>query len=133
MAKVGSLGNIVFLVSEKEIMTFSGFQHTAGAVYASHNRHLKSPLLEFTGVNSESLTFSVLLSSSLGVNPLEEHKKMLLAMKEGKALRLLLGAKQFGNYKWVITNIQFKARTISPRGGVLDADVTLTLSAYEKR
>ena len=47
MAQVGTLGDIVFKVSEKTVQTFDGLQIESKTNYAKHTRHNKKPLLEF--------------------------------------------------------------------------------------
>ena len=49
MAIVGTWGDIVFSVSRRQIKTFDGLKWDSGAKYATHDRHLKDPLLEITG------------------------------------------------------------------------------------
>ncbi|MCL1903743.1 MAG: phage tail protein [Oscillospiraceae bacterium] len=41
MAIVGSLGDIVFSVSPKQVKTFDNMQWSSSMRYATHNRHLK--------------------------------------------------------------------------------------------
>ena len=45
MAQVGTLGDIVFKVSEKTVQTFDGLQIESKTNYAKHTRHNKTPLL----------------------------------------------------------------------------------------
>ena len=63
MAVVGTWGDIVFSVSRRQIKTFDGLKWDSGAKYATHDRHLKEPLLEFTGTEVESMSFTMFFSA----------------------------------------------------------------------
>lgn len=69
MAQVGTLGDIVFKVSEKTVQTFDGLQIESKTNYAKHTRHNKKPLLEFQYNDTDTASFSMYLSAFLGVNP----------------------------------------------------------------
>lgn len=84
MAVVGTWGDIVFSVSRRQIKTFDGLKWDSGAKYATHDRHLKEPLLEFTGTEVESMSFTMFFSAYLGVNPIQEISKLLKAMRRGE-------------------------------------------------
>ena len=49
MALIGCWGDITFAVSRNEVKTFTGLKWDSGAKYSTHDRHLKEPLLEYTG------------------------------------------------------------------------------------
>lgn len=102
MAIVGTWGDIVFSVSRRQIKTFDGLKWDSGAKYATHDRHLKEPLLEFTGTEVESMSFTMFFSAYLGVNPIQEISKLLKAMRRGEVRRLIIGPKAYGTGKWVI-------------------------------
>lgn len=80
MAVIGTWGDITFAVSRNQIKTFDGLKWDSGAKYSTHDRHLKEPLLEFTGTDVESMTFTMFFSAFLGVNPIAEVSKMLKAI-----------------------------------------------------
>ena len=47
MAKIGSLGSLVFSVSENTVRTFDELSWKVSAKYATHDRHIKRDVLEF--------------------------------------------------------------------------------------
>ena len=61
MAVLGALGDIVFSVSRNRINTIDGVKWETGVRFAQHDRHLKIPLLEFTGNSMDTISFSLLL------------------------------------------------------------------------
>lgn len=133
MAIIGSWGGIVFAVSRKEIKTFSGLKWDSGAKYTTHDRHLKEPLLEFTGTDVESISFSILLSVYLGVNPTDEIDKLLSAMRKGEVNRLVIGPKAYGTNKWVITKLSNSLDRYDNHGNLLAAKVSISMSSYAVR
>ena len=53
MAKIGSLGSLVFSVSENTVRTFDELSWKVSAKYATHDRHIKRDVLEFWDRNPE--------------------------------------------------------------------------------
>lgn len=133
MAIIGTWGNIVFAVSRKEIKTFSELKWDSGAKYATHDRHLKAPLLEFSGTEVESMTFSMFFSAFLGVNPMTEVAKLLSAMRKGEVNRLVIGTKAYGTNKWVITKLSNSLERYDNRGNLLATKVSVTMNSYASR
>lgn len=133
MALIGNWGNITFAVSRKQIQTFDGLKWESGAKYATHERHLKEPLLEFTGTEIESMSFTMFFSVFLGVNPIAEVSKMLKAMRKGEVHRLVIGPKAYGTNKWVITKLSNSLERYDNRGNLLSATVDVTMQSYASR
>lgn len=133
MAVIGSWGDVTFAVSRKQIKTFDGLKWDSGAKYSTHDRHLKEPLLEFTGTEVESMTFTMFFSVFLGVNPISEVSKMLKAMRRGEVHRLVIGPKAYGTNKWVITKLSNSLNRYDNRGNLLVAKVSVTMKSYAGR
>lgn len=133
MAVIGTWGDITFAVSRNQIKTFDGLKWDSGAKYSTHDRHLKEPLLEFTGTDVESMTFTMFFSAFLGVNPIAEVSKMLKAMRRGEVHRLVIGPKAYGTNKWVITKLSNSLNRYDNRGNLLVAKVSVTMESYSGR
>ena len=133
MAKIGTLGNITFSVSDKKIETFDGMKWDSSAQYASHNRHLKDVLLEFTGTDADRISFTMYFSVFLGVDPMKEITKIFKAERNGKVMRLVIGPKTYGKNKWVITSKSVDLERYDDKGRLLTAKVNITLTAYARR
>lgn len=133
MAVIGSWGDVTFSVSRKTVKTFDGLKWDSGAKYSTHDRHLKEPLLEFTGTEVESMTFSMFFSAFLGVNPIAEVSKLLKAMRRGEVHRLVIGPKAYGTNKWVITKVSNSLERYDNRGNLLVAKVNVTMKSYSAR
>ncbi|MFQ9858204.1 MAG: hypothetical protein ACLRYD_17140 [Ruminococcus callidus] len=53
MAKIGSLGSLVFQFPENTVRTFDELSWKVSAKYATHDRHIKRDVLEFLDRNPE--------------------------------------------------------------------------------
>lgn len=133
MAVIGTWGDITFAVSRNQIKMFDGLKWDSGAKYSTHDRHLKEPLLEFTGTDVESMTFTMFFSAFLGVNPIAEVSKLLKAMRRGEVHRLVIGPKAYGTNKWVITKLSNSLPRYDNRGNLLVAKVSVTMKSYSGR
>lgn len=133
MATIGTLGNIVFSVSKSQVRTFDGMKWDSSAQYATHNRHLKDVLLEFTGTDADKITFSMQFSVFLGIDPMTEITKLLNAERSGAVMRLVIGSKAYGKNKWVITGTSKDLERFDNKGNLLIAKVNVSLMAYAGR
>lgn len=133
MAVIGTLGDIVFSVSNKTVKTFDNMKWDSSARYANHDRHLKEQLIEFIGTDADTITFSVYFSAFLGVNPIEEIAKLLDAERKGKVMRLVIGTKAYGKNKWAITKTGKELERFDNEGSLLVAKVAVSLKAYAWR
>lgn len=133
MATIGTLGDIVFSVSRSQVKTFDGLKWDSSAKYATHDRHLKDVLLEYTGTDADTISFTMFFSVFLGVNPMGEITKLLNAERSGKVMRLVIGSKAYGKNKWVITKTSKDLETFDKRGNLLAAKVNVSLKAYAGR
>jgi len=133
MAFIGVLGDIAFSVSNRTVKTFESMKWDSSAKYVTHDRHLKAALIEFVGTNADSITFKIVFSAYLGLNPFEEIEKFLEAERNGKAMRLVLGMKLYGRNKWVIEKTSKDLERFDNRGNLLAAQVNVTLKEYAER
>lgn len=133
MAKIGSFGDLVFSVSDKTVKTFDGMQWKVSAKYATHDRHIKADLLEFLGPEPDDISFSMVFSVFLGVNPYNEIKKLNDMVKKGVTGRLVIGGKVYGSYKWVATDNTNELERYDNKGNLWVAKVKISLKEYPKR
>lgn len=133
MAVIGTLGDIVFKVSRKQVKTFDDMKWESSAKYATHDRHLKDVLLEYTGTDADSISFTVYFSAFLGVNPMREITKLLDAERKGQIMRLVIGSKAYGKNKWVIEKTSKSLERFDHKGNLLIAKVSVSLKAYAGR
>lgn len=132
MAKIGTLGNIVFSVSDNTVKTFDGLQIDSKTNYAKHTRHNKKPLLEFQYNDTDTASFSMYLSVFLGINPKKMQEKLDKYRKKGKLLTLVIGGKKYGK-KWVITEHTKEYEKFDNKGNLLIAKSKISLEEYAER
>lgn len=130
--KIGTLGDIVFTVSEKTIQTFDGLKIESKTNYAKHTRHNKKPLLEFQYNDIDTASFTIYLSTFLGVNPRKMQDKIDKYRKNGKILTLVIGGKKYGT-KWVITQHSKDYEKFDNKGNLLIAKSSISLEEYPER
>ena len=131
--KVGSLGDIVFEVRDDKIITPRNVKWTDTANFAEHSRHCSTTLVEYVGDKPDTITLLLKLSDYLGVKTMEQLKKLKAYKRSGKTLRLILGKKPYGRWKWVITKISVSMEYSDKRGNLTQADVQISLKEYLKR
>ena len=132
MAKIGTLGDIVFTVSANTIQTFEGLKIDSKTNYAKHTRHNKKPLLEFQYNDNDTASFSIYLSAFLGVNPRSMQNKIDKYRKKGKILTLVIGGKKYGK-KWGITSHSKEYERFDNKGNLLIAKSNISLEEYAER
>ena len=129
MALIGALGDITFHVSRNAIKTFDNMKWSSGAKYASHDVHLQAPKLEYTGIESDNISFDMSFSVFYGIDPVREINNIERARIAGEAMRLVIGNRIYGK-KWVITKISKGLEGFDNRGNLLSAKINISLQAY---
>lgn len=132
MATLGTLGDIVFSVSDKKIQTFRDMSLESSVKYYTHDRHLQKPLLEFGGMESDKLSFSMYHSAFLGVDPKRQVETVDKYMKEGEILSLVIDGARYGS-KWVITKHSKDYKVFGQNGELLVVESKVTLEEYASR
>lgn len=130
MAHIGCLGSIPFYVSSNSVKTISNVQRAGAARYGEHKRHLSTTLTEFTGVDAGSVSFDMVLSAYLGVDPGSEINQIVNYMNRGKTLPLVIGDEIIGKYRWTIKSYSVKMQTFGKGGSLTSATVSISLLEY---
>ena len=130
MAIVGCLGDVIFTVSRSVVRTLDNMTWSGSARYATHERHLTHALTEFTGLDPDEITFDILLSADLGVDPITEVVKLWNIERSARAVPLTVGTKGYGKYRWNIVNHKMKMKTFYGNGDVHTATVSVSLQEY---
>ena len=129
--RVGYLGigdtakDVAFQVSDEQIETFNNMKVKKQASYSTHKIHGHKAVPEMTGMDADQITFDMLLSAYLGVNPKTELDKLEAFMQEGTICNLVLGEQLFGT--WVIKSIPYNVEYVYKEGDITQAKVTVTL------
>ena len=126
---VGTLGNIVFEVSEKAAQIITELNWDSKAKYSTHNLHMKKGQIELTGFDPDEASFTVTLSAFLGVNPHDMLTSLEIAKNSGAVNTLVIGTKVIGT-KWVVKEIKRKFNQMYQDGELISCDVTVSLLEY---
>ena len=127
---IGYLGEVVFEVSQQQVKTFGDLRRNASARLASHDLIGRKPLLEFTGPALESLSFSMTLSSFLGIDPVEEVKVLREMRDQGLAVPFVLDGTPQGEGLWLLEGLDETWRYIDNNGTPRVIDCSLSLKGY---
>lgn len=130
MGMVGCLGDIIFTVSEKAVLTLDNWKWSGAARYAVHQRHMGNALTELTGLDPDKITFDITLSAELGIDPMEQLTRLWNYERTGAAVPLTVGTHGYGRYRWNIVSHDAAIQYTDPRGDLMGAVVSVTLQEY---
>lgn len=125
---IGIFGSVVFETSSEKVRTFSDFKRSGEAEYGEHSRIGRKGILEFLGPGLDQITFSMLFTVSLGVNPREEIDKLRDLLNGGETETLILGGKPLGDF--VVTSLSETWKRMDNAGRLLAAETSVTLKEY---
>ena len=127
---LGSLGDIVFQVSSREVITFDGLKRTTKARYGTHEINGQKPLLEYLGPDGEEISFTMKFSTSWGVDPTEQANQLRELCEKGEAMYLIIGNQTVGANQWVIESVGEAMVFVDNMGRVIVSEVDVTLKEY---
>lgn len=132
MAVIGFLGDVMFSVSDEMVRTISNWKWSGSARYSVHQRHAQNALTEFTGLDADQIAFDIILSTRLGLNPMEEIWRLWRYERGGTTLPLTVGKHAYGRYRWTIVSHDTDIKATDANGNITEAIVSLKLQEYLK-
>lgn len=126
---VGMLGNVTFEVSDKTFRTISNLSRSNKANYSTHKMVAKKGIVEFTGVDPETISFEAVFSAWFGENPEKWRKKLVTMLEKGKAVTFILGTAPIGNM-WVIEDLKFDTGLFWKDGTPAEYKASISLKEY---
>lgn len=130
MGLIAYFGTERFEVSEKKALPFNSFQRQTGGRTNTFERLLKKPLTNFTGPGLDSLSFSVSLNVSLGVEPRDILDHWADLANAGSVDVLVVGGKLVGPNLWLLKTVNQSWSKIDGSGRVISATMDLTFEEY---
>ena len=127
---VGSLGSVVFSVSDAFVRTISDYSRKTLVRIESHDIIGQKPLSEWVGLSCDSISFSIKLSAFRGVNPKEEAEKLRRMAKRGEAVTFVMGGAPVTHNKWLIESVDEDANYYDRMGNIISSDVKLSIREY---
>lgn len=129
--QVGNLGSLItFEVSSRKVLTFKKLTQKVGGRWTTHAVIGQKPKSEFLGADLRSGQLEIFLNSMLGVRPRSVIENIESAVESGNPLTLVVGGKQIGSNRWVITEMSETWNEVILDGRLVSANVTLTLQEY---
>ena len=128
---IGNWGkDVVFRVSDSEVMTFNKFTHSMGSEWAKHSRIGKKDQAEYLRPSLQKLTFTITLDATLGVKPRKILSTLEKHAEKGNVFVFVVGGKRIGNGKWSITSLSETGDVVWDEGGLVRANVDVTMEEY---
>ncbi len=127
--QTGSLGDVVFEVSQGRIYTPEGVNLGRSARYEDHEVQGAEPRPEFLSPGLGEISLNMTLRRDLGVDPVAEADKLKTYMDKGEVLRLVLAGTNLG--KWTIRKMdQGWRHMVKGVTGPLSMTLTVELTEY---
>lgn len=126
---IGSIGPVVFHVSNEELFTFRGLERSRSISFPAHQVMGGRPRLQHTGRELDTLSLSILLVHQAEAlqTPDARIRLLLKLMNRGEQLALVFGVNYWG--LWVINSARVSHREF--HGGLtLRGSVDLNLTEY---
>lgn len=125
---IGSYGKITFKVTEKEIKIFNDFSISRKARYVAHERINSKPLLQFMGLDADSISFNMQLVQGLTGDISDDLKTLQDMFKKAEVHPLFLGQKKLGSF--VIESMNEVYSMMDNFGNLEIVNVSLSLREY---
>lgn len=125
---LASYGKITFKVTEDEIKIFNDFQITRKARYVAHERINSKPLLQFMGLEADSISFNMQLVQDITGNVSDDLKALQDMFKKAEVHPLFLGQKKLGSF--VIESMNEAYKIVDNLGNIEGVNVSLSLKEY---
>ncbi len=125
---LGSYGKITFKVTEKEIKIFNDFSISRKARYVAHERINSKPLLQFMGLDADTISFNMQLVQGLTGDVSDDLKSLQDMFKKAEVHPLFLGQKKLGSF--VIESMNEVYNMMNNFGNLEVVNVSLSLKEY---
>ena len=125
---LASYGKITFKVTEEEIKIFDNFNITRKARYVAHERINNKPLLQFMGLDADSISFNMQLVQGITGNVSDDLKSLQDMFKKAEVHPLFLGKKKLGSF--VIESMSEAYSMMDNFGNIEMVTINLSLKEY---
>lgn len=125
---IGLLGDIIFTVSDKKILTLSDLKREGSSRWAKHDVLLKKPIKQFVGEDLEKYSLKIELDVFLGVNPIEQLKLLRQYRDKGNAINFIVGEL---NKMVTLESLSEEMKIIDNNGNILKVAVEINLEEFD--
>ena len=127
---IGAFADLVFEVSTEKVLTYDNYKRDSKARYARHDLINQTSVAEYLGREPEEVSFTMMFTVSLGVNPSEETAKVRQMCLDGVADYLVLGNMVVGENLWGIESVGEATKAVDNLGAVLVSSVNVKMLEY---
>ena len=130
---IGAFADLVFEVSSYKTLTYDDYKRESKARYARHELINQTTTLEYLGRDLEEISFKMIFTTSLNVNPAAEAEKVRRLCQIGEADWLIIGNRVVGENLWVIESVSESAASWDNAGNILVSTVEVKMLEYVAR
>lgn len=127
---VGYMGDVPFYASEVLLRTPMETARSAASRWTDHELLLRKPVSQFVGPVLETFSFSLVLSSVNGLNPLKELGKLRAMRDNGTVFPLIIGGRPLVQNYWRLESLSEGENYYSADGRLLQTKVSVQLKEY---
>ena len=127
---IGTLGPIVFEVSDKKTLTFNGMTRDVSGRWVEHEVMGVKPKPEFLGPGNQKINLPITLSAGLGVKPRKMLELVESMVESGDAEYLIINCKPVGRHPFRLTTSSETWGPMYRHGELAKASLTITLEEY---
>lgn len=129
---IGTLGDIVFEVSDKRILTVDKIKRSASGKWNEHTVMGRKSKSEFVSPEIQQTSFEITLDAQLGVRPREQADKLIRMAQNGVVVPCIIGSKP------ISTSLMQRVMSVSDTwddvlsgGELVLTKLSITLKDYE--
>lgn len=127
---LGTLGDVVFEVNTDKVRTWQDMAFTYKTSYAEHKILGRGVMLEFTGQEATTCTFTLRLDATHGLSPYQELMALRKMAREHQAIDFVIGGEPVGSGEWVIEELDVSAERFAIGGEMILSVVNVRLREY---
>lgn len=127
---IGTMGPIVFEVSDKVVLTFKGMTRDVSGRWVEHEVMGVKPKPEFLGPGNQKINLPITLSAALGVKPRKMLELVEDMVESGDAEYLILKCRPVGRHPFRLTSSSETWGDMYRHGELAKASLTITLEEY---
>ena len=127
---IGTLGPIVFEVSDKKVLTFKGMTRDVSGRWTEHEVMGVKPKPEFLGQGNQKITLPITLSANLSVRPRKMLELVERMVESGDAEYFIINCKPVGRHPFCVISSSETWGAMYRHGELAKASLTITLEEY---
>lgn len=125
---IGSLGEIIFIVSSKKVSTFNNLSEDNSGKWETHTT--KKQEQEFISSELAKCTITIPTNMRVGTSPDKTYDLLNNYCSTGEVINFILGGKKFRNKSYILRSFKTTDKQIDNIGQIISADYEVQLEEY---